>query len=64
MTTNTGAGQTAGGPQVLQPSSIEEVIEKGYNLIKAGAIDKLQNFLLTGDHNVIFTKKEYMRYYT
>jgi hypothetical protein len=59
------AGVTAGGPQqALQQSSIEEVIEKGYNIIKVGAIDKLQNFLLTGDHNVIFTRKEYMRYYT
>jgi hypothetical protein len=50
--------------QLLQPNSIEEVIEKGYKIIKEGAIDKLQNFLLTGDHKVIFTKKEYMQYYT
>lgn len=40
------------------------MIEKGYKIIKEGAIDKLQNFLLTGDHNVIFSKKEYMQYYT
>lgn len=63
MAANT--AETAGAPQqALHQASIEEVIEKGYNIIKVGAIDKLQNFLLTGDHNVIFTRKEYMRYYT
>jgi hypothetical protein len=40
-----------------------ELIEKGWQQIKQGAIDKIQNFLRTGDSNLIFTKQEYMRYY-
>ena len=51
-------------PQAAVPQSIEEVIDKGYKIIKEGAIDKIQHFLITGDHNVIFTKKDYIMYYT
>jgi hypothetical protein len=39
------------------------VIEKGYKLIKEGAIDKIQKFLIKGDQQVMFSKKEYMQYY-
>jgi hypothetical protein len=31
--------------------------------VKKGAIDKIQQFLNTGDKNVMFSAKEYMQYY-
>jgi hypothetical protein len=45
---------------MIKQQSIEEVIEKGYRLIKEGAIDKIQRFLIKGDHQLMFSKKEYM----
>jgi len=41
-----------------------DLIEKGWQQVKFGAIDKLQTYLKTGDSKVIFTKKEYMNYYS
>ena len=42
---------------------LEQIIEKGYKVIKEGAIDKIQQFLLTGDRNVKFNNKDFMQYY-
>jgi hypothetical protein len=33
-----------------------EVIEKGWQQVKEGAVDKIQHFLKTGDSKLIFTK--------
>jgi hypothetical protein len=33
-------------------------------MIRVQAIQKLENFLNTGNSEVMFTKKEYMQYYT
>lgn len=33
-------------------------------MIRVNAIQKLEDFLNTGNSNVMFTKKEYMHYYT
>lgn len=41
-----------------------EIIEQGWLQVKVGAIDKLQNFLKTRDSKVMFSKKEYMQYYS
>jgi hypothetical protein len=39
-------------------------INEGWDKIKTNAISKLENFLTTGDAAVMFTKKEWMDYYT
>lgn len=39
-------------------------INDDLELIKKNAIAKLENYLNTGNPNVMFTKKEYMQYYT
>jgi len=41
-----------------------DVIETGWLQVKEGAIDKIQRFLKTGDSEVMFSKKEYMQYYS
>ena len=41
-----------------------DLIEKGWMQVKTGAVDKIHHFLKTGDSSLIFTKKEYMQYYT
>ena len=60
----TATGGPGGQARDLNSNQIEQVIEKGYGIIKVGAIDKLEKYLLTGDHNVVISNKEYMRYYT
>ena len=39
------------------------IIEQGWREIKTGAIDRLESYLLTGNSDVMFSKKEYMKYY-
>ena len=39
-------------------------ITEGWEKIRANAIVKLENFLTTGNAEVMFTKKEWMDYYT
>lgn len=39
-------------------------INEGWEKIRKNAISKLENYLNTGNSNVMFTKKEYMEYYT
>ncbi len=41
-----------------------EIFQDGWRNIKENAIAKLINFLNTGNSTVMFTKKEYMEYYT
>lgn len=36
----------------------------GWRNIKEQAISKLEQYLSTGDSKVMFSKKEYMQYYT
>lgn len=44
-------------------SQVEQIIEKGYRVVKEGAIERIQKFLLTGDTKVSFSNKEYVQYY-
>ena len=39
-------------------------INEGWEKIRKNAISKLESYLNTGNSNVMFTKKEYMEYYT
>mmetsp|Transcript_298 Transcript_298/g.326 ORF Transcript_298/g.326 Transcript_298/m.326 type:complete len:101 (+) Transcript_298:1-303(+) len=39
-------------------------INEGWDTINSNAIKKLQTYLNTGNSEVIFSKKEYMAYYT
>ena len=39
-------------------------INEGWEKIRKNAISKLETYLNTGNSNVMFTKKEYMEYYT
>jgi hypothetical protein len=39
-------------------------INEGWEKIRKNAISKLENYLNTGNSNVMFSKKEYMEYYT
>ena len=39
-------------------------INEGWDKIRNNAILKLENYLSTGNAQVMFTKKEYMDYYT
>lgn len=39
-------------------------INQGWDLIKQNALTKIENYLLTGNASLMFTKKEYMTYYT
>jgi hypothetical protein len=39
-------------------------INQGWEKIKLNAISKLENYLNTGQSNVMFSKKEYMELYT
>ncbi len=41
-----------------------ERMKTDLEMIKVNAIGKLENYLNTGNSNVIFSKKEYMDYYT
>ncbi len=40
------------------------LINQGWEKIKVNAINKLENFLTTGNAEIMFTKKEWMDYYT
>jgi hypothetical protein len=37
---------------------------RDWEIVKLGAINKIENFLNTGNSSVMFSKKEYMQYYT
>jgi hypothetical protein len=39
-------------------------IHEELEMIRKNAIEKLESFLNTGNPNVMFSKKEYMQYYT
>ena len=39
-------------------------INEGWDKINKNAISKLQTYLNTGNSNIMFSKKEYMEYYT
>jgi hypothetical protein len=39
-------------------------INEGWEKIRTNAIAKLENYLTTGNAEVMFTKKEWMDYYT
>lgn len=39
-------------------------VTKGWERIRQNAIAKLENYLNTGNSNVMFSKKEYMELYT
>lgn len=39
-------------------------IHEGWEKIRKNAIQKIENYLNTGNSKVMFTKKEYMDYYT
>ena len=39
-------------------------IDSGWEKIRANAISKLENYLSTGNAKLMFSKKEYMDYYT
>lgn len=39
-------------------------INEGWEKIRVNAIVKLENFLTTGNAEIMFTKKEWMDYYT
>lgn len=39
-------------------------INEGWEKIRINAIVKLENFLTTGNAEIMFTKKEWMDYYT
>jgi hypothetical protein len=39
-------------------------INDGWEKIRTNAIAKLENYLTTGNSDVMFTKKEWMDYYT
>jgi len=39
-------------------------IHEGWEKIRVNAIQKLEHFLNTGNPQVMFSKKEYMDYYT
>jgi len=41
-----------------------ETIERGWLQVKEGAIDKIQGYLKTGDSEVMFSREEYIRYYS
>jgi hypothetical protein len=41
-----------------------QMINQGWERIRLNAIAKLENYLNTGNSNVMFTKKEYMELYT
>jgi hypothetical protein len=43
---------------------MQELIEKGWQQVKEGAVDKIENFLISGDSASPFTSKEYMKYYS
>jgi hypothetical protein len=45
-------------------SDYSNQINNGWKIIQENAIKKLENFLSTGNSQVMFTKKEYMDYYT
>ena len=39
-------------------------INEGWDKIKANAISKIENYLTTGNAEVMFSKREWMEYYT
>jgi hypothetical protein len=39
-------------------------IDLGWEKIRVNALSKLENYLNTGNAKLMFTKKEYMDYYT
>lgn len=39
-------------------------INAGWEKIRTNAIQKIENYLNTGNSQVMFSKKEYMEYYT
>ncbi len=39
-------------------------INDGWDMIRQNAISKLETYLNTGNSQVMFTRKEYMQYYT
>ena len=39
-------------------------INEGWEMIRVNAISKLETYLSTGNSQVMFTRKEYMTYYT
>ena len=39
-------------------------INDGWDMIRQNAISKLEAYLNTGNSEVMFTRKEYMQYYT
>lgn len=45
-------------------NEVLDQIERGWLEVKVGAIDKIHTFLKTGDSQVVFSKKEYMAYYS
>ena len=49
---------------MLQATDQQSKINEGWEKIKNNAITKLENYLTTGNADVMFTKKEWMDYYT
>ncbi len=47
-----------------QATDQQAKINEGWEKIKNNAITKLENYLTTGNADVMFTKKEWMDYYT
>lgn len=47
-----------------QQNKFQKVIEDGWGKVHSGAIEKVQQFLITGNSDVIFSKKEYIQYYS
>lgn len=39
-------------------------INQGWDLIKQKALTRIEHYLQTGNAKVMFSKKEYMQYYT
>jgi len=45
-------------------SDYTQKINEGWEKIRVNAIQKLENYLSTGKADLMFTKKEWMDYYT
>ena len=43
---------------------MQDLIDRGWLQVKEGAIDKIQRFLKDKDSQVMFSKKEYMQFYS
>lgn len=48
----------------LAANDIHSKINEGWEKIKKNAIQKLEHYLSTGETDTLFSKKEWMDYYT